>query len=402
MHLTISHPEIPSQLMNFRGGIWAPKAGGKRFLVIKTSKEAILTARVNMGFSFYLAPIKISKENTYAIVTAFHDDADEPLTIWTPLVADNSGTKDFFELFRKTEFEVFFFDEHNRELLSYKAIGNLPSMRETLINTPLLGAHLASEMLDKAESWFAQRTAFDDEKSFRIKLVESLFPEDFLIQDLRGEAHTFVGSQGWSTTSLVRDEPGRYQEQDIVFLLQEVFSPHQIYLGPIKEVDSKEFVDVMVVSEKYVYLIQAKDSPNTEKIIKTTAQRKRAKSVAQLTAAANQLRGAIAFTQKNPLLRFVKDGEIEEVNVTDKQLIGISIIKEIFNDMFDKYNPISLDLMESTKVPAVFFDYPEFSKMTLYCQNEGLFLDAIHRIFSHAVETGKYPRLRFSGKPMAQ
>ena len=51
MHLTISHPEIISQLEKLRGGIWAPRAGGRRFLVIKTSKEAILAAKVNKGFA---------------------------------------------------------------------------------------------------------------------------------------------------------------------------------------------------------------------------------------------------------------------------------------------------------------------------------------------------------------
>ena len=94
--------------------------------------------------------------------------------------------------------------------------------------------------------------------------------------------------------------------------------------------------------------------------------------------------------------------KIEEIDIAGKQLIGINIIKEIFNDMFEQYNPICFGLMETTKVPTVFFDYPEFSKMVLYCQNEELFLDAIHQIFAHAAETGKYPRLRYMGKPMAQ
>lgn len=402
MYLTISHPEIISQLEKLRGGIWAPRAGGKRFLVIKTSKEAILAAKMNRGFYLYLAPIRIGTTLTRAIVTAFHDDLDEPLTIRTPLVADDSGTHDIFELFKSKAFEVYFLDEHNREWLSYKAIGDLPSVREILINTPLLGAHAAPEILNRTEDWFARRTSQDDENSLQIKLTESLFPDDFIIQDLGDDVHSFVGSKGWSTTSLVRAEPGAYQEQDIVFLLQEVFQPNQIYLGPIKAVDGKEFVDVMVVSKGYVYLIQAKDSPNTEAIIKSTAQRKRAKSVAQLGAATKQLHGAISFTQKSPVLRFSRNEKIEEIDITGKQLIGINIIKEIFNDMFEQYNSICLDLMEATKVPTVFFDYPEFSKMVLYCQNEELFLDAIHRIFAHAAETGKYPRLRYMGKPMAQ
>ena len=68
-------------------------------MVIKTSKEAILAAKVNKGFSLYLAPIRIGTTFTHAIMTVFYDDLDEPLTIRTPLVADDSGTHDFFELF---------------------------------------------------------------------------------------------------------------------------------------------------------------------------------------------------------------------------------------------------------------------------------------------------------------
>ncbi len=399
MYLTLSHPEVLHQLKAFGGGIWAARISGEYCLIIKASKEVILTAKINKGFDFYLAPIEIDSKHSIAIVTAFYDNDDEPLAIKTPLLVDDESTQDILELLKHDDFEVFFFDEHNRELLSYRANGNLSAMREKLAATTFLGSDAASQMLDKADYWFARRSAKDDSEAFAINLVESLFPDDFLIMDLAEEKHSFIGSQTFSSSSLEREQPGAHQELDIVFLLQRVFDCGRIYLNPIKEADGKEFVDVMVIGDEALFLIQAKDSPNTEKILKNTVKRKRTKSVAQLTEAAKQLSGAITFANKNKLLRFVYGENIMEVNTSEKQLIGIIVIKELFNDAFEDYSAIAHGLMETSQVPAVFFDYPELNMMTLHCNNEEKFLDAIHQILSFAMESGQFPRLRYSGKP---
>jgi hypothetical protein len=399
MYLTFSHPEALYHLKDFGGGIWAVKIEDKYCLIIKASKEIILTAKVNKGFHFYLAPINVDSRHSIAIVTAFYDSDDEPLAIRTPLLDDDASTQSILELLKNDDFEVFFFDEHNRELLSYTANGNLTAMRKRLIATTFFGRDMAPQILDKIEHWFARRSSEDDEEAFEINFVEALFRDDFVIMDLEEEKHSFIGSQTFSSTSLDREEPGSYQELDIVFLLQRVYDNSKIYLNPIKEADGKEFVDVMVLGDEAVFLIQAKDSPNTERILKNTVKRKRSRSIAQLKEAAKQLIGAISYANKTELLRFVYGNEVVEVNIAGKQMIGIMVIKELFNDEFEAYSAITYDLVEKTRVPAVFYDYPELNLMTLHCQSEDKMLSAIHQVYSFAMENELFPRLRYLGKP---
>ncbi len=396
MYLTISHPEIVHQLKDLGVGIWAAPVAGKYCLIIKASKEVILTAKINQGFDFYLAPIEVDCKQTISILTAFYDSDDEPLIIQTPLVADDENTQDFLSFLKSNNFEVFFFDEHNRELLSYRANGNLGAMSKCLDSATFLGIDVVSKMLDAAAYWFARRNAKDDEEAFAINLIESLFPDDFLIMDLDEKKHSFKGSNTFSFSSLERPEPGASQELDIAFLCQRVFNTRKIYLNPIKVTDGKEFVDVMIVGDEAIFLIQAKDSPNTKKILKSTIKRKRSKSITQLNEAAKQLTGAISFANKNKILRFIYDKKVLEVDITNKQLLGIVVVKELFNDSFTNYSAIIYDLIEKSKTPAVFFDYPEFNMMTLHCKSEGKFLDAIHQIFSFAMDNQQFPRLRYS------
>jgi len=399
MYLTFMHPEIVSSLKDFGTGIWAARVGKKYFLVIKASKEIILTAKVNQGFHFYLAPVEIDSKLTFTLVTAFFDDYDEPLIIMTPLLASDIMTNDFLELLRNDVFEVFFFDEHDRELLSYKASGCLTKIRDRIASSSLMSANAARQMLDKAEIWFRLRNEHDDKEAVVVTLVERLFPDNFMLMDLVHENHLFNGSGSFSTTSLEREEPGSYQELDIVFLLQRVYEPSRIFLNPIKAADGEELVDVMVLGDEAVLLVQAKDSPNTEKILRTTVKRKRIKTLNQLKGGASQLRGAIAEIKRNPLVQLKCGEETVEVDLSGRQLIGVVVVKELFNDSFREYSSVMFELVDKTKTPAVFFDYPELNMMTLHCNCEDKFLSAAHQILSSAIERSEFPRLRYSGRP---
>lgn len=399
MYLTFMHPEILPLLENFSVGIWPARAGEKFFLVVKAPKEIILTAKANQGFHFYLAPVEVNSTPTFTLITAFFDNEDEPLVITTPLVANDQATDDFLNFLCNDEFELFFFDEHNRELLSYKASGRLTSIRERLATVPLLGMDAVRQMLDKANTWFGMREERDDDEAIKVTLTESLFPNDFVIMDLGYEKHLFNGSTSFSGTSLEREEPGSYQELDIVFLLQRVYEPGRIFLNPIKASDGEELVDVMILGDEAVLLIQAKDSPNTEKILRTTIKRKRIKSLNQVTEAASQLRGAMSEINRNAHVRLKYGEDTVEVDLSEKQLIGVIVVKELFNDSFREYSSVMFELMDKTKTPAVFFDYPELSIMTMHCSCEERFLDAISQIISAAMEHNEFPRLRFSRCP---
>jgi len=317
MYLTLNHPEILLHLKGWGIGLWAVKVDGKWRLLIKTTKEMILTAKVNEGFDLYLVPIAVAGAHSYCLMTVFFDDDDEPLAIRTPLFKNDECTQNLFELLANDKIDVFFFDEHDRELLSWSVTGDLSGMRARLMGAQYFSIEHHREMLDQAGMWFGLRGSEDDAAAYPMQLVNDLFPSDFVILDARVNQHDFHGSKKFSFTSLAREEPGAYQELDIVFLLRRVFSGDSIYLNPIKEVDGLEFVDILAVGEFNAYLIQAKDSPNTQKILRNTIQRKRTRSIAQVKEAAKQLQGAFSFFKENPKLRFKKEGEPYLVDLRD-------------------------------------------------------------------------------------
>ena len=58
--------------------------------------------------------------------------------------------------------------------------------------------------------------------------------------------------------------PGDLNERDIEMCLHRAFSYDQVYRNPIRADNGREFVDVLVVTNRTVLLIQAKDSPVAE------------------------------------------------------------------------------------------------------------------------------------------
>lgn len=121
--LTVSHPEILTELLPYLPvGLLPTRVGGRRFplLVLKCTKEMILTAKLRRGFRFYLAPVNLEGLQTHGLITAFFDDHDEPLTLRTPLFDQEPLGHAFFGILASDQFDAHFFDEQNRELLGYR------------------------------------------------------------------------------------------------------------------------------------------------------------------------------------------------------------------------------------------------------------------------------------------
>src|SRR5690242_9543143 len=114
--LTILHPEILSHIAELPAGLSPLMIEGEKdiILVIKGPKEAILAAKINRGFRFYLAPINVNGIRTWSLITAFFDDEQNPMHIWTPLFGDDL-TSVLCRLLASETFDVHFFDENNRE-----------------------------------------------------------------------------------------------------------------------------------------------------------------------------------------------------------------------------------------------------------------------------------------------
>ena len=109
--LSILDPKVAVFLQNVGVGLFPYTIEGEATprLIIKASKEMMLAAKMNGGFKIYVFPLKITEQNTIGMLSAFFDDVDEPLVIFTQLFADpltalilRDGSS-FAVMFRKVE-----------------------------------------------------------------------------------------------------------------------------------------------------------------------------------------------------------------------------------------------------------------------------------------------------------
>lgn len=396
MYLSIMNPDSLHHVARLAKGLWIVGDTGKPILVIKTGKEIILTARENREFKLYLAPCEIGGHGGLTLLSAFFDDPVSPLLITTPLVLADVLTEALKIL--PNEFDICFFDEHNRELLSCKAYAKLEQFRAQLAASPLLGEEHVGEMLDQGDAWFAASTVEDDMKATSVILGEDLFPSNYQITDMTRQG--FQGSPGFTTSQLERPEPGALQEVDIIYLLQRAYAAQRIIHGPLKVTDSEELVDVLILGDEVNVLLQAKDSPNTATTLGTKLERKRRKAISQLTEGLSQLRGALSTIRRegNPKLKLVS-GEKIDIDLSAKPLVGVVIVRELFKDCYDEYGAQIFEFMDRYRIPALVFDYSELEVMTRHCPSEQALLSAFYQVFECARDQRIYPRLMFPNRP---
>lgn len=396
MYLTIMRPEIAACVATFSGGLSvlsSQQSGLSRtVLIIKASKESILTAKLEGEFKFYLAPAQISGQPCMAVVTAFFDNADSPLTILSPLIAGERLLEALENL--PDAFDVCFFDEHNREVFACNAYAELSAFRTALQSCAKAARSDGVELMQRAHEWFAWRSDDDDCRAIPVKLSDTLLPVDVVHYNMREDAHGYLGSPGFSRSTLRRPEPGAQQELDIIMLLQRVYTPRQIVHSPVKVADNEELVDIAVAGAHCTLLIQAKDSPNTDQTLKSSLERKQTKSVSQLKVGLSQLGGAVSSLQRTPNLKLAGDGVLD-TDLTARPLVGVVIVKELFPGRFDVYSELAVKTMEKFGLPVVFFDYPEFERTTRHCTSEKELLSAFDQILGAVTKTGLYPRISF-------
>jgi hypothetical protein len=389
-------PDVLHEIASLGRGLWIVDGPDGPSLVIKVGKEFILAARETRELRLYVAPYDSGEIHGMTLLTACFDDPASPMIIKTPLMGDDPITEGLKTL--PDQFDLCFFDEHNRELLSCKARANLAEVRRHAgAANPMTRDHW-NPMMEQADTWFSLTTAEDDARAVTVALLEDLFPSDFLITEFTRQG--FLGSKGFLNTYLERPEPGYLQELDIIYLLQRAYPANQIIHGPVKIADGEELTDVVVLGSEVTLLVQAKDSPNTAAIMGTTLERKRKKALSQLKEGLSQLRGAISTIRRegNPALRLV-DGTALDIDLAARPLVGVVVVKELFQDTYDEYGSMILNFMDEVRIRVLAFDYHEFEVMTRHCPSEQAMLSAFWQISKCAVEQRIYPKLRFNDLP---
>lgn len=395
--ISIRHPNIVPMIREMPIGIWA-LAGEHQALIIKVPKEYILAAKINENFKMYLVPVPIDNQEAICLITAFFDDEDEPLVIKTPLSLEDFA-EDIIKLLSNELINVHFFDELSREQLIYRADVLITDETKNKIDEIVLldfSLPKVRLMMDQIDMLFGSRTSKDDENAITISLHESVYGEGFFIHDLQPENHSFHGSRGFSHRLLEREEPGAYQEEDIIQCLQLLFQPEQIYLNPKRTYDNEEMCDVLIVTDTNILIIQAKDSPNIESISKQKLSRKKKNIFRALKKAVKQVKGAIGYYRRTPdALEFLINNELHTIDTKALEVKALIIVKELFNDQYGEYSSSLLDIYNNNNIHCIALDYPELYQFCLKLSSAQSFFEAYTFVMNSAVENGIYPRLRF-------
>ena len=378
MRLTVTNPEVLDSLLDMPAGLLPIRRVGdsRVILAVKASREVAQTARLRGEFRFYLVPVHAGGLATYGLVTAFFDDHDEPLIIRTPLV-DEEMTQDLVGLISSDSFYVHFFDEHNRELLGFRADNQdahrfrVLSNAIRLVSPTLDTARLA---LDTMQSWFGARSPSADAAAFTIRLRERLFPD-------RLEENA--------------ENPGDQNELEIAMALTRPFGRDQVSSNPIRADNGREFVDVLVATTKTLLLVQAKDSPSTESVLTRKMVRKRANAVKHVRKATAQLKGSINHLRSGQSIDIITEARSRRVSMSGRDVFGLVIVKELFDPDRLRGSRLVLTVYRETGIPCLLLDHTEFQQFTFFRTNEESFVRILRESFRVAHARGIFPRSRF-------
>lgn len=397
--LTALHPELLAQIQGFPAGLCAlraPSPSDRPILVVKTLKEGILAAHLNRNIKIYLPSFQTGAV-VAGLVTAFFDDADEPLVLRSPLFADEHS-RQLLEHIQQPMLDVHLFDEHTRELLAFRCAVSIPPITwKRLQEVPLEAFSYAAtgKNLDRMQEWFGLRSAEDDAEAITLDFEESLMPEDVFLMDLVPANNAFVGARAFSTSHLVREEPGSLQEHDIALLLHRVFPASQIYKSPLRIKDREEVADLLVVSSSSVLFVQAKDSPNTEDVLRNSMERKRATALKSLKKALGQTRGAVRYARSAEPMAFFIGASRVETPIAHLPWRALVVVKELFDADRAAYSSALLQLGREAGLPCLALDYGELNMYTSNLRKEPEFVAALDRAVSEGESTAIVPRLRF-------
>lgn len=402
--ISILYPEIIRHIQAFDYGlmpVYLPKEE-KFILIIKATKEGILTAGINNSFKIYMIKDNSHDELYLGLVIGFFDDEDEPLTIITPLFSDDQMLTDIRCLLLQESFSVYFFDENNFELLGASAKNKNFDRFANQIDKASFHKFQDSEILEtwnKINQCFSFRTEEDDVNAYEIDLNDRLYPDDVMITDLRESFSGFNDrGENLAVTSLERsDDPGSMQEKDIARLLRRVFDAKNIYLNPYRADTNKELSDLLIVTDSMMFFVQAKDSPNTEDMLRRSLDRKHKTIQGHIQKAVNQMRGALTYARDNQGVTILSNDSSITITLEDRQIVGLVLVKELFDDDYHACSAPVLSLVREIELPIGLLDYSQLHILTQNLTTPARFINGLYDALDMALEYDQFPKSVWSG-----
>ena len=378
-HESVTDLAVRQELDDLKFGLLPMRdaASSRMILIAKTTREMAATARMRKYFRFYLVPLCAGDVDTFGLISAFFDDHDEPLCIRTPLF-DDELVYGFVQVLSSDSFDIHFFDEHNRELIAFRATNPDAARFRHFLNTIRFvpgTLEFARQFDNDMILWFRDRSTAEDDASLRINLVETLPPDNLSEQS--------------------QISPGDLNERDIEMCLLRAFSYDQVYRNPVRADDGREFVDVLVATDSTVLLIQAKGSPVTEEAIVRPIDRKQATTDKHVRKAAAQLKGSINHLRSGNSIDIITDEQPRELSALGREVFGLVIVKELFDPERSACSQPVLSVLEETDVPCLLLDYMDLQELTYFRPTEESLVDTLRQTFAAAREHDSFPRLRF-------
>lgn len=336
--IMLEHPEALARVREVPIGLIPLRLDGRLVLALKASKQSLLAIRQNRGFSVYVMPICTPGGGTViSLVSAFFDDADEPLTVRTPLFGDEEPSVEIVGILMAERVDIYFFDEHSKEWMSHSCRledpGSFLASGEP-VHLLQYSPSNSVQLLEALRDWFSHRTPEDDARAIRVHLEDEIWPSDIAIMDAREGVDAYHGSTGVSLDMLDRDDvqPGYFQERDIVAAFKRFLDADQLILNPMRRGSDEEFVDVVAATAEVVILVQAKDSPNNAKSMARSLSRKLKTSEGQFAKALMQTGGSLKYAKAAdpvPLSLTVRGADLD-LHIAGRRILNVIVIREVF------------------------------------------------------------------------
>lgn len=402
--LNVHHPDILPEIVQMAVGIRAYVRENESILVIKASARVLLAAKSRKLLKIYFAPIICENVESVCMLTAFPDNHQNPLLIWTPLFFEES-TNNIIQALSSENVNIYFVDEKNRPWLSYSAINiNSKKFRSFAkkLKFPSID-HARSyhaEIISQATSWFRLSGLRDDRRAFNIILKDTLSPDDIAIIDLRGTANDFYGSSMRHSELEYKDAGGR-QEPDVAEELAVLFGGDNIFLNPLKIPNMEELCDTLVVGQQANYFFQLKSSPNTEKIHEREFRQTRNAIIQHVKKAVQQTRDCIEYLING--ISFEISLKIDRkfrafIPQKCRNMIFIIVTHEaIFDDLGFYAEPI-IELAENQKKVICHLSESALYQYLHYSENEDDFFNLILGDFGYLLDKRRIYDQRFSVK----
>ncbi len=112
-------------------------------------------------------------------------------------------------------------------------------------------------------------------------------------------------------------------------------------------------------------LVQAKNSPNNEAMLRRSLNRKRSAIRKHIKKGSDQLYGALSYVREREELEFYTTSGIHRQVISKRSFFGLIIVREMFDDDHLFCSKSVLNVARKLNTPCVLLDYSAIHAMTL-------------------------------------